>query len=125
MINITLRELLESKNSLTLLIAEKLPAITSFKINKIVIKCESNFKSLQVATNVIIEKYGIKDEKGEFKKINPAEFDFEENTQMANEEYDQLLLTSIDIDEEKIDINLLASVNIEPVILAKLMWMFN
>ena len=113
MVEITLNELQKTVAPFNTLLNERLPAITGFKINKMVAEINKDLQNLEEERNKLIEKLGEKKQDG-ITEVLPARY------KEFQDEMVQLLGLVVTLHVEPISISELKDASITPVELALL-----
>lgn len=122
MIEIKLRDVLDSTNVLRELGQKPLKGRVSYNIAKILRQVENEFTLFNDARQKVIEKYGAKDENGKLKideKTNEFVFE-EENLKLVTDEINTLLDSSVSLNANKIQLSDIEELDFAPADLALL-----
>lgn len=108
MIKFKLRDLTNIINAIKKIIQADLPVIHSYKISKILKKLDEEFQSFEMGRSKLLEKYGEKDGKGNFitDKDGMCKIKNDKQKEFAKD-YKELLDIEVELDCEKISLNLL------------------
>lgn len=116
MIEVTLKQALDSVGILRSLSARQLKGRVAYNIAKIIKQVENEFNLFSETRQKVIETYGKKDEQGNL-EINPEtnEYVFEgDNLQKVMDELNGLLDSTVSINANKIDLNDLETISFTP-----------
>lgn len=114
--NIKLHTLINSAESLKKLIAIKIPIKIGYQLSKLVNQIQPDLSSYEENRVKLVKEYGILDEKGDLKVSN-------DNIQKFTEELTKLTEIDVNVDFEKIKVEDLGQINIEPQELVHLGWL--
>lgn len=122
MIEIKLRDVLDSTNVLRELGQKPLKGRVAYNIAKILRQVENEFTLFNEARQKVIEKYGTKDENGKLKiDENTNEFVFEgENLKLVTDEINTLLDSSVSLNANRIQLSDIEELDFAPADLALL-----
>lgn len=122
-----LKTIVESQESLKEMLKIKLPIKVAYKISKIINLCEPELVIYDTQRNELIKKLGVSTNNPE----NPNEIKVKpENMPEFTEEYNKLVDIEVDLgfgkgkDLEKIKVEDLGEVAVEPNVLLSLNWLF-
>lgn len=112
---ITIKVLLNSLNALKVLADQPIPAITSFKLSKMFKDIQEILDTYEGTRLSLLGKYGIK---------NDDEYEIDENqADVFKEEFEGLLEADTGLAYQKININELENIAIEPSLLMSIDWL--
>ena len=117
---IAVRTLVGSFNSLQVLSSLKIPAKTAFKITRVMKKVKEEMDVFEELKRRLVDEYGIVEDNKEFKVI-PKDSEHFEN---VDSELNSVLDTEVEFSFEPISVEELGNVEIEPVHLHVLEYMF-
>ena len=121
MIQLLLRDIINSSDGLTVLGQRHLKAKTAYTVGKILKAVETEMSGFEQARMDLIKKYGLKDENGELIEDENHNLHIApENLQVFNTELTELMNTSVEIMANKIPIDDLGDIEFTPVEMAQL-----
>lgn len=121
MISITLEQLINSSDGLKALSQKPLKARCAYTVGKLLKAADVEISNFNETRMELIKKYGEKDENGELKQDEQGNVHIgTEFVNHFNDELNELLNTTIDINSNKIKIEDLESVNFTPAEMTQL-----
>lgn len=121
MIQLLLRDIINSSDGLTGLSQRHLKAKTAYIVGKILKTVDTELSNFEQARMDLIRKYGLKDDNGELIEDENHNLHIApENLQIFNTELTELMNTPVEIMANKISINDLGDIEFTPVEMAQL-----
>ncbi|MEM3091778.1 MAG: hypothetical protein QXD05_01455 [Candidatus Pacearchaeota archaeon] len=113
---ITIKQLIESAESLAILAQKDMPIKTSYKLGKLLNKIREELKLYEEQRNNLIKKYG--------KDIGGGNYQIDENDEEAinkfKKEHEELINLTVNIEYEPISLDSLGDIKISPMHMANL-----
>ena len=116
MIEITLKDLLDSTEVLKKLSQKQLKGKTAYKVARILREVESEFNLFDETRRNIVQQYGEKDENGNLKiNMKTNEYIFsEENLKIVTDEINNILASNVNLNVNKIELNEIENIDFTP-----------
>jgi len=112
MIKIKLGELLNSREPMAKLLGKELPVKTAYKLSKLVKEVNNEFKNFEEQRQNLVKKHGKEDENSKSFTVP------KEKVEEFQNEINDLLKVEVEINQNPISVNDLASIQASPVDLA-------
>lgn len=116
MIEITLKDLLDSAEVLRKLSQKQLKGKTAYNVARVLREVESEFNLFNETRQKIVQQYGEKDENGEL-KINTTTNEYvfsEENLKTITDEINNILGSTVNLNANKIGLDEIENVDFTP-----------